>query len=88
MMIRCVLTSAKTRRSARWLAALLAVVAVLGLGAWVTLDALVDSTPAPGLAVPTSTQILDREGRLYGPSRWRADAGVCPWTWIGWIPAS
>ncbi len=69
--VRGLLKAVKTR----WLAAPLALAGVLSL-AWLTLDALVDATPAPGLAVPTSALVLDREGRLLrafpvDAGRWR-----------------
>ncbi|MBS1202596.1 MAG: penicillin-binding protein, partial [Chromatiaceae bacterium] len=51
---------------ARWRAwsLTLAGAAVLGLVGWRALDALVDGTEPPGLEVPASRLVLDREGRL------------------------
>ncbi|WP_295443421.1 penicillin-binding protein 1C [uncultured Thiodictyon sp.] len=63
-------------RLARWLPLALCGLAVLGLAAWLGLTALVDHTAVPNLQVPTSTLVLDRDGRLLRPftvdrGRWR-----------------
>ncbi|WP_295388355.1 penicillin-binding protein 1C [uncultured Thiodictyon sp.] len=61
---------------ARRLTLILSGAALLALAVWLGLTTLVDRTPVPNLQVPTSTLVLDRDGRLLRPftverGRWR-----------------